>query len=40
VFTLVYNLVVPELQKRGLAQKEYRGNTLRENLGAGKPFKK
>ena len=31
-------LVVPELQKRGLAQKEYRGNTLRENLGAGKAF--
>jgi alkanesulfonate monooxygenase SsuD/methylene tetrahydromethanopterin reductase-like flavin-dependent oxidoreductase (luciferase family) len=26
-------LVVPELQRRGLFQKEYRGNTLRENLG-------
>ena len=31
-------LVVPELQRRGLAQKEYRGSTLRENLGAGPPF--
>jgi alkanesulfonate monooxygenase SsuD/methylene tetrahydromethanopterin reductase-like flavin-dependent oxidoreductase (luciferase family) len=26
-------LVVPELQRRGLFQKEYRGGTLRENLG-------
>ena len=26
-------LVVPELQRRGLYQKEYRGTTLRENLG-------
>jgi len=26
-------LVVPELQRRGLFQREYRGNTLRENLG-------
>ena len=26
-------LVVPELQRRGLHQKEYAGNTLRENLG-------
>ena len=31
-------LVVPELQRRGLAQKEYRGSTLRENLGAGPSF--
>ena len=31
-------LVVPELQKRGLAQKEYRGSTLRESLGAGAGF--
>ncbi|MGB6117303.1 MAG: LLM class flavin-dependent oxidoreductase [Mesorhizobium sp.] len=26
-------MVVPELQRRGIFQKEYRGNTLRENLG-------
>jgi alkanesulfonate monooxygenase SsuD/methylene tetrahydromethanopterin reductase-like flavin-dependent oxidoreductase (luciferase family) len=26
-------LVVPELQRRGLFQREYRGSTLRENLG-------
>ena len=26
-------LVVPELQRRGLYHKDYRGNTLRENLG-------
>jgi FMN-dependent oxidoreductase (nitrilotriacetate monooxygenase family) len=26
-------LVVPELQRRGIFQKEYRGRTLRENLG-------
>ena len=26
-------LVVPELQRRGLFQKEYQGSTLRENLG-------
>jgi hypothetical protein len=25
--------VVPELQRRGLFQKEYAGTTLRENLG-------
>lgn len=31
-------LVVPELQRRGLAQKDYRGNTLRENLGACESF--
>lgn len=31
-------LVVPELQRRGLAQTEYAGATLRENLGAGAPF--
>ena len=31
-------LVVPELQKRGLAQKEYLGSTLRESLGAGAGF--
>lgn len=27
------NLVIPELQRRGLFRKEYRGRTLRENLG-------
>jgi alkanesulfonate monooxygenase SsuD/methylene tetrahydromethanopterin reductase-like flavin-dependent oxidoreductase (luciferase family) len=26
-------LVVPELQRRGIFQREYRGTTLRENLG-------
>lgn len=29
--------VVPELQRRGLFQKEYRGKTLRENLGPKRP---
>jgi alkanesulfonate monooxygenase SsuD/methylene tetrahydromethanopterin reductase-like flavin-dependent oxidoreductase (luciferase family) len=29
----VVRLLVPELQRRGLFQKDYRGNTLRENLG-------
>ncbi|NQV55397.1 MAG: LLM class flavin-dependent oxidoreductase, partial [Rhodospirillales bacterium] len=29
--------VVPELQRRGLFQKEYKGNTLRENLGLARP---
>ncbi|WP_262047885.1 LLM class flavin-dependent oxidoreductase [Bradyrhizobium sp. Bra78] len=29
--------VVPELQRRGLFQKEYRGKTLRENLGLRRP---
>jgi hypothetical protein len=28
-------LVVPELQRRGLARTEYAGTTLRENLGLG-----
>jgi hypothetical protein len=27
------HLVVPELQRRGLYQREYAGTTLRENLG-------
>ena len=27
------DLVVPELQKRGLYRKEYEGKTMRENLG-------
>ncbi|MEZ5852255.1 MAG: LLM class flavin-dependent oxidoreductase [Hyphomicrobiaceae bacterium] len=30
-------LVVPELQRRGLFQKEYKGATLRENLGLERP---
>jgi FMN-dependent oxidoreductase (nitrilotriacetate monooxygenase family) len=30
-------LVVPELQRRGLAQTEYRGETLRDRLGLKKP---
>jgi alkanesulfonate monooxygenase SsuD/methylene tetrahydromethanopterin reductase-like flavin-dependent oxidoreductase (luciferase family) len=28
---------VPELQRRGLFQREYRGATLRENLGLARP---
>jgi FMN-dependent oxidoreductase (nitrilotriacetate monooxygenase family) len=31
------NLVVPELQRRGLFRTEYEGSTLRENLGLPKP---
>ena len=31
------DLVIPELQRRGLFRKEYEGNTLRENLGLAKP---
>jgi alkanesulfonate monooxygenase SsuD/methylene tetrahydromethanopterin reductase-like flavin-dependent oxidoreductase (luciferase family) len=31
------NLVVPELQRRGLFQTEYEGRALRENLGLPKP---
>ncbi len=30
-------LVVPELQRRGLAQTDYRGATLRDNLGLARP---
>ncbi|MFC0558882.1 LLM class flavin-dependent oxidoreductase [Halalkalibacter alkalisediminis] len=30
-------LVIPELQKRGLFRKEYTGNTLREHLGLNRP---
>jgi alkanesulfonate monooxygenase SsuD/methylene tetrahydromethanopterin reductase-like flavin-dependent oxidoreductase (luciferase family) len=30
-------LVVPELQKRGLYRREYRGSTLREHLGLRRP---
>ena len=29
--------VVPELQRRGVFQREYRGTTLRENLGLPRP---
>jgi hypothetical protein len=29
--------IVPELQRRGLFQKDYRGKTLRENLGLRRP---
>ena len=31
------DLVIPELQRRGLFRKEYEGNTLRENLGLPRP---
>src|SRR5690606_39006255 len=31
------NLVVPELQRRGLFRTEYEGATLRENLGLSRP---
>jgi alkanesulfonate monooxygenase SsuD/methylene tetrahydromethanopterin reductase-like flavin-dependent oxidoreductase (luciferase family) len=31
-------LVVPELQRRGLFRKEYEGHTLRENLGLKRPI--
>ena len=30
-------LVVPELQRRGLYRTEYAGTTLRENLGIARP---
>ena len=33
----IVRLLVPELQRRGLFQKEYRGSTLRENLGLSIP---
>ena len=31
------DLVVPELQKRGLFRREYQGTTLREHLGLPRP---
>ena len=31
------NLVVPEMQKRGLFRTRYEGRTLRENLGLARP---
>ncbi|HXZ62420.1 MAG TPA: LLM class flavin-dependent oxidoreductase [Acidimicrobiales bacterium] len=33
----VVRMVVPELQRRGLFRDRYRGTTLRENLGLGRP---
>ena len=33
----VVNLVVPELQRRGLFRRDYEGKTLRENLGLPRP---
>jgi alkanesulfonate monooxygenase len=33
----IVSLVIPELQRRGLAQTEYRGKTFRENLGLVRP---
>ena len=34
---LFVRFVVPELQRRGLSPREYRGTTLRENLGLPRP---
>ena len=31
------DLVVPELQRRGIYRREYEGATLRENLGLARP---
>ncbi|MCI0144092.1 NtaA/DmoA family FMN-dependent monooxygenase [Arthrobacter bambusae] len=33
----VCNLLIPELQRRGLAKRDYVGKTLRENLGLARP---
>jgi alkanesulfonate monooxygenase len=33
----IVDLVIPELQRRGLFRTEYEGTTLRENLGLDKP---
>jgi N-acetyl-S-(2-succino)cysteine monooxygenase len=33
----IVSLVIPELQRRGLAQTEYAGTTFRENLGLRRP---
>lgn len=35
--TEIVSLVIPELQRRGVFQTEYRGSTLRENLGLPRP---
>jgi hypothetical protein len=32
------DLVIPELQKRGIFRTEYTGSTLREHLGVSRPF--
>jgi len=32
------NLVIPELQRRGLFRTKYEGKTLRENLGLKRPL--
>ena len=32
------DMVIPELQRRGLFRTEYEGTTLRENLGLPKPI--
>ena len=34
----IVSLVIPELQRRGLAQTEYLGSTFRENLGLPRPL--
>jgi hypothetical protein len=31
------DMVIPELQRRGLFRREYEGQTLRENLGLPRP---
>ena len=36
-FDLFVDLVVPELQRRGLFRRDYEGRTLRENLGLARP---
>lgn len=33
----IVDLLVPELQRRGLVRTEYEGTTLRENLGLPRP---
>jgi hypothetical protein len=33
----IVELVIPELQRRGLFRTEYEGRTLRENLGLPRP---
>jgi hypothetical protein len=34
------DLVVPELQRRGLFRRDYEGTTLRDNLGLSRPLLK
>lgn len=38
-FNDIVDLVIPELQRRGLFKTEYEGSTLRENLGLAKPVR-